>query len=86
MTGALTHLSLASFLWDIGKQNGPRCDAAERGVPSGAILFAYRIFIGKLNKILKSLTKMIMMGKSIRQIQVNVLISEPEISTTHAIV
>ena len=36
----LTHLSLASFLWDIGKQHSPRCDAAERGVPSGAILFA----------------------------------------------
>ena len=33
----LTH-SLASFLWDIGKQYSPRCDAAERGVPSGAIL------------------------------------------------
>ena len=37
--GKLTHLSLASLLWDIGKQNSPRCDAAERGVPSGAILF-----------------------------------------------
>ena len=36
----LTHISLASLLWDIGKQNSPRCDAAERGVPSGAILFA----------------------------------------------
>ena len=36
----LTHLSLGSLLWDIGKQNSPRCDAAERGVPSGAILFA----------------------------------------------
>ena len=36
----LTHLSLVSFLWDIGKQHSPRCDAAERGVPSGAILFA----------------------------------------------
>ena len=36
----LTHLSLASLLWDIGKQNSPRCDATERGVPSGAILFA----------------------------------------------
>ena len=44
----LTHLSLASLLWDIGKQNSPRCDAAERGVPSGAILFAWRIFIEKL--------------------------------------
>ena len=36
----LTHLSLKSLLWDIGKQNSPRWDAAERGVPSGAILFA----------------------------------------------
>ena len=36
----LTHLSLASLLLDIGKQNSPRCDAAERGVPSGAIMFA----------------------------------------------
>ena len=36
----LTHLSLASLLWDISKQNSPRCDAAEHGVPSGAILFA----------------------------------------------
>ena len=37
----LTHISLASFLWDIGKQNCPRWDAAKCGVPSGAILFAY---------------------------------------------
>ena len=43
----LTHLSLAYLLSDIGKQNSPRCDAA----PSGAILFAKRIFIEKLNKI-----------------------------------
>ena len=49
-TWSLTHLSLASFLWDIGKQNSPRCDAAERGVPSGAILFASRNFIEKLDK------------------------------------
>ena len=41
----LTHLSLASLLWDIGKHNSPRCDAAERGIPSGAILFAKRNFI-----------------------------------------
>ena len=41
----LTHLRLASLLWDIGKQHSPRCDAAERGVPSGAILFAWRNFI-----------------------------------------
>ena len=73
-------LSLVSLLWDIGKQYSPRCDAAECGVPSGAILFAERIFIEKLNKILKitpdasknesGLTQMIMMGKSIRQIWV----------------
>ena len=43
----LTHISLASFLWDIGKQNSPRCDAAECGVSSGAILFAQRNFIEK---------------------------------------
>ena len=48
---SLTHLSLTSLLWDIDKQNSPRCDAAERGVPSGAILFAKRIFVQKLNKI-----------------------------------
>ena len=47
----LTHLSLASLLWDIGKQHSPRCDAAERGVPPATILFAKRIFIEKLNKI-----------------------------------
>ena len=47
----LTQLSLAPLLWDIGKQNSPRCDAAERDVPSGAILFAWKIFIEKLNKI-----------------------------------
>ena len=38
--GTLTHMSLASFLWDIGKQYSPRCDAAEHSVPSGDILFA----------------------------------------------
>ena len=43
----LTHLSMASPLWGIGKQHSPRCDAAERGVPSGAILFARRNFIEK---------------------------------------
>ena len=39
----LSSLSLASLLWDISKQHNPRCDAAERGVPSGVILFAQRI-------------------------------------------
>ena len=43
----LTHISLGSFLWDIGKQNSPRFDAAFCGVPSVAILFAYMIFIEK---------------------------------------
>ena len=33
------------LLWDIGKQNSPRCDAAKRGVASGAILFVHMIFI-----------------------------------------
>ena len=36
----LTQMSLASFLWDIGKQHSPRCDAAKCGFTSGAILFA----------------------------------------------
>ena len=49
-TPNLTNLSLASLLWDIGKQHSPRCDAAERGIPSVAILFAKRNFIEKLNK------------------------------------
>ena len=39
----LTHLSLASFLSDIGKQYRPRSDAAERGIWSGSPLFAYRM-------------------------------------------
>ena len=43
----LNNISLAFFLWDIGKQNSPRCDAAKRGVPSGALLFAYINFIEK---------------------------------------
>ena len=33
----LTYISLTS----IDKQNSPRSDAAKRGVPSGAFLFAY---------------------------------------------
>ena len=46
----ITHISLVSFLWDIGKENKPRCDASKRGIPSGAILFADMSFIKKLNK------------------------------------
>ena len=49
----LTHISLASRLWDIGKLYSPRCDAAERGVPSGAILIAQRNFIEKRDKKIK---------------------------------
>ena len=41
----LTYISLVSFSWDIGKQKSPRCDAAKRGIPSGAFLFANMIFI-----------------------------------------
>ena len=43
----LIHISLVSFLWDIGQQNSPRCDAAKCGIPSGAIMFAYINFIEK---------------------------------------
>ena len=53
--GVLTHLSLASFLLDNGKQYNPRCDTAKRGVPSRTILFAKRIFIKQLYEHLKSL-------------------------------
>ena len=42
----LTHLSLASFLWDIGKQHSPRC-----GVPSG--LFCLHREISSKNEIKK---------------------------------
>ena len=44
---SLTRISLTSLLWDIGKQYSPRCDAAERGVLSWAILFAQRNFLEK---------------------------------------
>ena len=29
-------MSLTSFLWDLGKQNSPRCAAEKCSVPSGA--------------------------------------------------
>ena len=44
----LTQLSLASFLWDIGKQYSHRCDASQWGIPSMAILLDKRIFIKNL--------------------------------------
>ena len=84
-SNSLTHISLASYLWDIGKQYSSGCDAAEHGVPSGAILFAKKIKcpFEKLNKI-KKITpdsprnesghiKIITMGKSIRNKWVHVL-------------
>ena len=43
MNIAVTHISLASLLWDIGKQYTHRPDAAERET-----LFDYRIFYKNL--------------------------------------
>ena len=71
------------ILWDIGDQHSPRCEAAERGIPSGAILFAHRNFMEKSDKKkIKITTKnesgliqLIMMGESIRQIWVKVDLS-----------
>ena len=44
---SLTHISLASHLWGIGKQCRPRSDTAERGVWSGSSLFASMNFYRK---------------------------------------
>ena len=38
------------LLWDTCKQYSPRCDAAECGIPYGAIPFAQRNFIEKWNQ------------------------------------
>ena len=43
----LTHISLASHFWDIGKQCRPRSDATERGIWSGSSLFANRNIYSK---------------------------------------
>ena len=43
----LTHISIASFLLDIGLQCKTRSDAAKRGVLSGSTMFAYRSFFKK---------------------------------------
>ena len=43
-----------THIWDKGKQYSPRCYHAECGVPSGAILFAERNFIEKLNENMNS--------------------------------
>ena len=77
----LTHISLASHFWGIGKRCGPRSDAAERrGVWSGSTLFANGNFYKKYYKNEKStpdvpymkngLVQLIKMGKSIRQMWV----------------
>ena len=77
----LTHtISLASLLWDIGKQCRPRPDAALSGVWSRSSLFAYKNFNYKYNKNEKNtpdipwmtngLTQCIWMGKSLRFIWV----------------
>ena len=43
----LTHISLASHFWDIGKRCRPRSDTAER---SGSTLFAHRNLYHKYDK------------------------------------
>ena len=40
----LTHISLASFLCDIGEQCRPSSDAAKSCIQSGSPLFAYIMF------------------------------------------
>ena len=80
----LSSLSLVSFLWDIGKQHSPRWDAAERGVPSGAIQAVCLKDFHKNKKKEKKikitpnapknesgLIHLKMMDKSIRQVWVN---------------
>ena len=47
----LTHLSQASFLWGIDRQCRTRSDAAKRGVWSGSVLFAYRMYCCNWNEI-----------------------------------
>ena len=70
----LTHLSLVSFLWDIGKHHSPGCDLAIPSVTSGAMLFAQRNLIEKFTpntpKIESGHAQYIMMGESICQIWV----------------
>ena len=49
---SLTHISLASFFWDIGKQYSSRCDAAERGdmIMMGESI--RQIWVNRLHQIL----------------------------------
>ena len=63
----LSHLSLASFLGDIGKQYSPRYDSAEWGVPSLATLFAKRIFIKNVYENLKPLLRTLKLKMDLRK-------------------
>ena len=60
----VTLITTASFLWDIGKQNSPRCDTAERGVPSGVIMFAPSILFITSFKQVGSPTPFLVITKS----------------------
>ena len=73
----LTHIGLASLLWDIGKQYSPKCDVA-----SHLGLFCLHREISSKNEINNKmtpntpkneseLTQMTTMGESIRQVWVN---------------
>ena len=42
----LTHISLAAFLRDIGKQHSPRCDATERWHP----IWGYSVCLEKVHQ------------------------------------
>ena len=70
-TYVLTHISLASFLWEIGKQCRSRSDAAERGVSSGSPLFAYRILYQDLKIAMKHTTQTPLKRKWTRQFGIN---------------
>ena len=63
----LTHISHVSFLWGIGKQCRTRSDATKRGVRSGSLLFASRVFFQNFNEI-KLTTQQSLNTKWIRSI------------------
>ena len=84
----LSHISKASFVWDIGKLCQTRSDAATCGVWSGSPLFAYRNVFQNLNKNIKKyhpatrkleingLVQLIRMGQYIRHKWVKLMISD----------
>ena len=43
--GLSINMILRPFLWDIGKQCGPKSDVAERGIRSGSVLFAHFFYL-----------------------------------------